>query len=151
MMKHVHPVDSLPKNHHVTELLLLAACKAATCLKRFRALNIMSVHSMQVSPAFAEPRTNMLEIRAMSFESCLMKHVHPQSTLSWPRWMFTPLASTRENMLFLLGRPKISHITYLKLCQIKRLDYIMRMQKQNARCPILFVRAWPEWRLSCFD
>ena len=60
--------------------------------------------------------------------------------------MFTPLANTRENLpCFLsLSRAQISHITYLELCKLKRLDYIMWMQKQNARCPIMFVRAWPE-------
>ena len=127
-------------------------------LKHYKVLNIISVHSMQV----ASFRWAQNESR-LSSGPWALKHAwwntytQLSSCFRDPRWMFVHLTNARETSclfqsnVYCKSEAQISYIKYVELCKIKILDYIMRRQKQDDRCPILFVRAWHEWRLSCFD
>lgn len=153
--------DCLKTNHAIV-LLLLTSCEAATFPKHFRFLNIVSVHSMQVASfvnrwAQNEHWNQGHELWFMLDETRTPSWVHAVVTLvgcahNLPHpWKHSGDACFLRIQMYIVHQAAISHIKYLDLCHIKMLDYIMRRQKLNARYPILFVRAWHEGRLSCFD
>ena len=129
----------------VLQSIATRCMRSCYCLQHSRVLNIISVHSMQV----ARFRTNhaskqghelwiMLDrTRTLSSVHAFVTLVGCSYTLPMPvKHVASPIQMYTVNL-----RHKNSNIKYLELCKIKILDYTMMRQEQDARCPILFVRA----------